>query len=277
MVKFVNNMKTAVLLAALMGLCMGIGSIWGMHGLVIGLVIGLISNGIAFFFSDRIALASMGAQEVTDRDEPELVGVVNVLADRAGMPRPRVYISPQQAPNAFATGRNPHHSAVCVTTGLMQLLNADELAGVIAHELSHVKHRDILISTIAATIAGAISMLAYLAYWFGGSRDREGGNPLVALLMLIFAPLAATLIQLAISRSREYAADAEGAAMVGTPRGLANALAKLDHLNQRIPMHCPPSHASMMIVQPLLGVQFATLFSTHPPTEKRIAALLGSE
>jgi heat shock protein HtpX len=272
MVKFVNNVKTAIFLAALIALCMGIGSIWGRGGVAVGLLIGVAMNGIAYFYSDKIALAAMHAQPVDEQSAPEFVHLVNGLADRAGLPRPRVYISPQQAPNAFATGRNTHHGVVCATAGLLRMLDRDELAGVIAHELSHIKHRDILISSVAATIAGAISMLAYLAFWFGGDRDR---NPLAGLLMFILAPIAASLIQLAISRSREYAADAEGAALAGSPYGLANALAKLDNMNKRIPMHVPASHSSMMIVQPLTGQALASLFSTHPPTEKRIAALLG--
>ena len=276
MVKFVNNLKTAALLAALIGLCMAIGSIWGMRGVVIGLVFGLISNGVAYFYSDKIALAGMRAVEVSEVDQPELVSLVFALADRAALPRPRVYIAPHQAPNAFATGRNPHHSAVCVTAGLLQMLDSDELAGVLAHELSHVKHRDILIASIAATIAGAITMLGYMAFWMGGTgRNREGSHPLVGLVMIILAPIAAALIQMAISRSREFAADAEGAKIAGSPYGLANALAKLDNLNRRIPMRVNPSHASLFIVQPLLGMDMASWFSTHPPTEARIAALLG--
>ncbi len=275
MVKFVNNVKTAVLLAALMGLCMGIGYLWGPTGLIVGFVIGLLTNGVAFFFSDKIALASMRARQVTEDDQPELVGMVHSLAQRAGLPPPRVYIAPMQAPNAFATGRNPRNGVVCVTVGLLQMLSRDELVGVIAHELAHIRHRDILISSVAATVAGAITMLAYLAFWFGGGgRDR---HPLVALLMVILAPIAAAMIQMAISRSREYAADAEGARIAGSPRGLANALAKLDNLNRRIPMPVSPSHENLFIVAPLTRMEFASLFSTHPPTEKRIAKLMGRE
>ncbi|MCG3181579.1 MAG: Protease HtpX [Phycisphaerae bacterium] len=271
MVKFVNNMKTAALLAGLTALCMAVGSIWGPTGVLIGLAIGLASNGIAWFASDKIALASMRAVQVTERDDPELVGLVHQLADRAGIPRPRVYVSPHQAPNAFATGRNPSHGVVCVTAGLLHAMTRDELAGVLAHELGHIKHRDILISTVAATIASAITTLAWMAMWFG---DDER-NPLAGLLMFLLAPLAAGLIQMAISRSREYAADAEGAAIAGSPHGLASALAKLDGLNKRIPMRVNPSRENMFIVAPLTGRSMANLFSTHPPTEQRIAKLLG--
>jgi len=275
MVRFVNNVKTAVLLAALTGLCMAIGSIWGPTGVYIGLAIGLVSNGIAYFYSHKIALASMRAQEVTEQDAPELFRLVGQLAERAGLPMPRVYVAPHRAPNAFATGRNPAHGVVCVTAGLLEMMSRDELAGVIAHELAHIKHRDILISTVAATIAGAITMLAYMAMWFGGGSDRRGGSPLIGLLMVILAPLAAALIQMAISRSREFAADARGADIAGSPNGLANALAKLDGLNKRIPMKVNPSHENLFIVQPLTGGGVARLFSTHPSTEQRIARLMG--
>lgn len=271
MTKLVNNLKTAALLAGLMALCMGIGSIWGWHGLIVGFVFGLLSNGIAFFYSDKIALASMRAVEVTERDEPELVRMVHGLADRAGLPHPRVYIAPHPAPNAFATGRNPANGVVCVTGGLLRMLDRDELAGVIAHELGHIKHRDILISTVAATIAGAITMLAWFAMFFGGGDRR---NPWAALLMILLAPIAAALIQMAISRSREYAADAEGAEIAGSPHGLANALRKLSMANERIPLRVNPSHENLFIVAPLTGSDMANLFSTHPPTEERIARLM---
>jgi heat shock protein HtpX len=270
MTKFVNNIKTVLLLGGLMGLCLAIGSMWGMTGVIVGLVIGVLMNGVAFFFSDKIALASMRAREVTEQEAPELVRMVNRLADRAEIPHPRVYVAPHQAPNAFATGRGPSNGVVCVTAGLMQMMDRDELAGVIAHELAHIKNRDVLISTIAAIIGGAITMLAYMALLFG---DRE--NPIAGLLMFLLAPLAAGLIQAAISRSREYVADAEGAKIAGSPSGLANALRKLEGMNKRVPMKTSPSNENMFIVQPLSGQSMMKLFSTHPPTEERIAKLLG--
>lgn len=284
MERFVNNFKTAMFLAAIMALCMVafsyIAPAFGFStgtGVIFGLMFGGLGNIIAFFFSDKIALGSMRAQQVDRQQAPQLVGMVEELAGKAGLPTPRVYISPQQAPNAFATGRSPRHGVVCVTQGLLQAMNRDELAGVIAHELAHIKHRDVLISTVAATIAGAISALGYL-FWFIpiGGGDRENGNPLAALAMLILAPIAAGLIQLAISRTREFSADNHAAELAGS-RGLISALQKLESYNQRIPMQAPQSHSNMFIVEPLLGrKQFASLFSTHPSVEQRVEKLRAS-
>jgi len=270
-----NNFKTALLMGSLMGLCLAVGYLLGGRvGLTYAFGIGAVMNLFAYFFSDKIALATMHATEITPDDDPVLWGIVQQLAQRAGLPMPRVYISPAAAPNAFATGRGPRHSAVCVTAGLRQMLNEEELEGVLAHELSHVKHRDVLISTIAAIMAGAISWLTYMTLW--GDHDRRS-NPLVALLLLILAPMAAGLIQLAISRSREFEADRAGAELAGNPRGLARSLQKLEAANRRIPMHVPDAQSSLFIVQPLTGSDFAKLFSTHPPTEERVARLLAME
>ena len=277
--KIVNNFKTALFLGALTGLILFVGHLLGgPTGLVIALGFAAVTNFIAYFYSDKIALASMGAHEVGP--DHELYQITVQLAQRAGMPMPRVYVAPTNAPNAFATGRNPQNAAVCATEGLLQILNRNEVAGVMAHELAHVKHRDILISSVAATIAGAISSLAYMAMWFGSSSDDEdgGSNPLVALLALIFAPIAALLIQAAISRSREYNADIEGAAIAGDPMHLASALEKLELYSKRIPLDANPAYSSMFIVQPLNPMRtLANLFSTHPPMEKRLANLIGRE
>jgi heat shock protein HtpX len=229
-------------------------------------------NLVAYFYSDRIALATMRAQPVGERDDPGLYRIVQRLAREAQLPMPRVYVSPAAAPNAFATGRNPAHGVVCVTAGLRQMLSDDELAGVIAHELGHIKHRDILISTLAAVAAGAITYLTYLALFFGGGRDRRG-NPLVAILMMILAPVAAAMIQMAISRSREYAADSFAGRLTRSPRCLASALGKLANANQRVPLPVPDSQSNMFIVHPLTGGQMNKLFMTHPPTEDRIRRL----
>lgn len=277
--RFANNVKTVLLLGLIMGLAIFIGRAWfGPYGIVYGLVFGGLMNVIAYFFSDKIALASMGAQEVTERDAPQLVRIVRELADRAGLPMPRVYVSPQEAPNAFATGRNPAHAAVCVTQGLLATMPERELRGVIGHELAHIRHRDILITTIAATFAGAITAVAHMAQWglmFGGGHrdDREGGNPLVALLMIILAPIAALLIQMWISRTREYSADSYGAELAGDPGALANALRRLHNYNERIPMEVNPAREGMFIVAPLSGGSVMHLFSTHPPVEERIRRL----
>jgi heat shock protein HtpX len=269
-----NNTKTAMLMAGLMGLCLGIGYMMGGPNMMLGaLVLGGFMNFIAFFFSDKIALATVRAKPIDRQDDPTLFGMVERLAERAKLPMPKVYLSPAQAPNAFATGRNPHHSAVCVTAGLRQMLNDTELEGVIAHELAHIKHRDILISTVAAIVAGAISYIVMIAFWFGGGRDRRG-NPILMLLMLILAPMAAGLIQMAISRSREYEADRLGAELCHTGRGLASALNKLDGANRRIPLPVPDAQANMFIVAPLTGHEMARLFMTHPPIEKRIERLM---
>jgi heat shock protein HtpX len=275
MTRFVNNFKTVILLAALFGLILAIGSIWGRNGLIIAFLAGGMMNVVAYFFSDKIALTTMQAQEVDEKSAPDLVPMVRRLAENAGLPMPRVYICPQESPNAFATGRSPQHAAVAVTHGALKLLSYDELEGVMAHELSHVKNRDTLISCVAATIAGAISFLGYMAFWFTPSNnDREGGNPLVAILLMILAPIAAALIQMAISRSREYVADADGARIAGTPQGLMSALRKLDAAAKRQPLEGEmPSQNHMFIVMPLTGGGLSTLFSTHPSTEQRIARL----
>jgi len=279
--RFANNVKTALLLGLIMGLAIMFGRILvpGPHGIIYGFLFGGLMNVIAYFFSDKIALASMGAKEVTEQQAPQLVRTVSQLATNAGLPMPRVYISPQQAPNAFATGRNPAHAAVCVTQGLLQAMSERELRGVLAHELAHVRHRDILITTIAATFAGVITSLAHMAQWAmifgGGSRrdDEEGGNPLVALLLMILAPIAAVLIQMWISRTREYAADSYGAELAGDPMALASALRRLESYNKQIPMEVNPSRESMFIVKPFSGAGVLNWFSTHPPTEERIRRL----
>lgn len=281
MTVWLNGLKTAILLGLLMGLCMGIGAIWGYQGVVLGFIVGGIMTLISYFFSAQIALASVSAQPVTRTEAPELYDMTERLSQRAGIPMPKLYYSPEQAPNAFATGRNPKNGVVCVTAGLMQMMTGRELEGVLAHEIAHIKHRDILISTIAAIMAGAISQIAYMMMWFGGgmNRDEEGnGSPLGmigALLMIILAPIAAALIQMAISRSREYAADARGAELAGGPEGLISALRKLEVGNQRIPMNVNPSESHMFIMKPLIpGNSIGELFRTHPLTEKRIANLL---
>jgi heat shock protein HtpX len=275
--RLLNNFKTTVLMGALMGLCLAIGyAIGGPNALLPALAIGGVMNFFAFFFSDKIALATMRAKAVSRKDDPELYDMVESLARAAELPMPALYISPAEAPNAFATGRNPHHSAVCVTAGLRRMLNRDELAGVIAHELAHIKNRDILISTIAAVAAGAISMLGYIAMFAGGGRrdDREGGNPLVGLVIMILAPLAAMLIQMAISRSREYEADRMGASLVRSGRPLASALQKLENGSRQIPLPVPDSQANMFIVAPLTGGNMTKLFMTHPPVKDRVARLM---
>jgi heat shock protein HtpX len=269
-----NNIKTTLLMAVLMGLCLAIGYlIGGQAALIPALAIGAVMNFFAYFFSDKIALATMRAVEISRDDDPVVWDITERLSQKAGLPMPRVYISPAAAPNAFATGRGPSHSAVCVTAGLRQLLSDYELEGVIAHELSHVRHRDILISTIVAVFAGAISWLSYMAFWGGGDRDRRS-NPLIAILLMVLAPLAAMLIQLAISRSREFEADRLGSELAGSGRGLANALAKLEQASKHIPLPVPDSQRSMFIVEPLTGSGFSKLFMTHPPTEERIKRLL---
>jgi heat shock protein HtpX len=277
-----KTIKTAFLLTALtLLLVIGGRAIAGPRGMTFGLVIAVVMNAGAYFFSDKIALRSAGAQPVTREQAPRLYAVMERLAGKAGLPMPRLYVSPQPAPNAFATGRNPHHAAVCVTAGLMQIMNDDELEGVIAHELSHVRNYDILTSSIAATLAGAITWVAEMGRWglifggYGGSRDGEGeGNAITAILMLILAPLAALLLQLGISRQREYQADASGVKMVGHPYGLISALQKLEGYNKKIPMQISPSTSALCIVAPLQARQMlANLFSTHPPLDDRIQVL----
>ncbi len=277
-----NGFKTFILLAGLTALLLLIGqALGGRSGLYFALFMAVIMNGVGYWFSDKIALRMSGAQEVSPEQAPELHQMVERLAMRAGIPKPRVYIIPQDTPNAFATGRNPEHSAVAVTEGILRILRPAELEGVLAHELGHVKNRDILISSVAAVIAGAISYLATMAQWgaflgMGRSDDDEGGggNIIGVLLMAIVAPIAAMLIQMAISRSREYQADATGAKIIGDGHPLANALQKLENANRQIPMDVNPAQAQMYIVNPLTAGSFVRLFSTHPPIEERIERLL---
>ncbi len=275
-----NGIKTVFLLGALTGLLILIGGYFGgRQGMVIAFAFALVMNFGSYWFSDKIVLSMYRASEVSESDAPELYSIVRNLSLKAGLPMPRVFIIPEETPNAFATGRNEHHAVVAVTQGILRILSRDELEGVISHELSHIKDKDILIGSIAATIAGAIMMLANMAQWaaiFGGSRDDEdGGSNMIGLLfMAIIAPLAATIIQMAISRSREYLADSEGAHLSEKPYGLANALEKLDRASQVIPMEdAKPSTAHMFIVNPLTGRSLMKLFSTHPPIEERIARL----
>jgi heat shock protein HtpX len=238
------------------------------------LIFSLLMNLGVWFFSDKIAIASMHAKEVGPQDGGDFYRLVEELARRAQLPMPRVYIAPHDAPNAFATGRSPRHSAVCATQGALQLLNREELEGVMAHELAHIKNRDTLTSTIAASVAGVLATLAQYGFLLGGGGRREGSNPLVALFAVIFAAVGAALIKAAISRSREFVADADGAAIAGSPQGLMSALAKLETYSQRIPMHQPnPAMNNMFIVEPLMGKTLVNLFATHPPTQKRIEAL----
>lgn len=280
MTRFWNNTKTALLLGLMFGLILLAGSFFGRPGLMVALVVGGVSTWVSFFFSDRIALAAMRGKEVqADGPYGDLVTMVARLARNADLPMPRVYVCPQQAPNAFATGRSPKRSAVAVTDGAMRLLDYAELEGVMAHELAHIKNRDTLISTVAATIAGALNMLAYMAMFLplGGGDQEEGGNPLGALLLIILGPIAAAVIQMAISRSREFVADADGAAIAGSPHGLASALRKLEAYAGRIPLQNEtPAQNHMFIVQPFsgTGARLANLFSTHPPTAQRIARLM---
>ena len=275
---FGNWLKTTVLMAAIMALFGFIGlMIGGRGGMLLALLLGGGMNLFSYWFSDRMVLSMYNAQEVDEASSPYLYNMVKELAGRAGLPMPRVYIIDEDQPNAFATGRNPDHAAVAATRGILQMLSARELRGVMAHELSHVRHRDILISTISATMAGAISMLANFAMFFGG-RDEEGrpANPLAGILVMILAPLAASLIQMAISRAREFEADRGGAEVSGDPNALADALAKIDAYARGIPMAAAEAHpetAQMMIMNPLSGGGIAGLFATHPATEERIARL----
>ncbi len=270
-------LRTGALLVLLSVLLVVVGGyIGGRNGMTIALIIAVIMNGVSYFFSDKIALASSGAQPVTREQLPRLYEVMERLAAKAHIPVPRLYVVPQAAPNAFATGRNPHHASVAVTQGLLELMTDDELEGVIAHELSHVRNYDILTSSVAATIAGAVTYLAHFGMFFGGGRDgRDRGGGLGALAMMILAPLAAMLLQLGLSRGREFAADETGARMVGQPYGLISALQKLGAYNKQIPTTAvSPSTAALCIVQPLFGgATLSALFSTHPPLSDRIAAL----
>jgi heat shock protein HtpX len=269
-----NALKTAVLLGAMSALLLVIGeSLGGSQGLVIGFLFAVVTNFASYWFSDKIVLAMYRATPVGP--EHRLYGIVAGLAQRAGLPMPKVYVIPQPSPNAFATGRNQNHAAVAATEGILQLLNDSELEGVIAHELAHVKHRDILISSVAATLAAAIMMISRFAMFFGGGRrDDRGGNPIAMLATIILAPLAAALIQSAISRSREYDADAGGAAIVGSPMGLVSALRKIDSASRLVPIDANPATAHLFIIKPFSIGGMLSLFSTHPPTERRIQALL---
>jgi len=276
-----NVFKTGLLLAVLTAMLVLIGgAIGGQQGMVIAFVIALAMNFFSYWFSDKIVLAAYGAKPIGEAEAPRLYAIVHRLATRAGIPMPRVYLVPSETPNAFATGRNPQHAVVAVTEGIMRILDEEELEGVLAHELSHVKNRDILISTIAATLAGAITYLAHMAQWaamFGGrSRDDEegGSNPIAMILLAILAPIAAMLVQMAVSRSREFQADATGAQVAGKPWGLAKALEKLQMANEAVPMaDATPATAHLFIVNPLSGQTLMRLFSTHPPLEERIARL----
>ncbi len=278
-----NTLKSVLLLGLLSGLLVILGGYFGgKSGAIFGLVMAGVMNFASYWWSDKIVLSMYRAREVKYEDAPELYSDVQELAQRAGLPMPKLYIVPEQSPNAFATGRDPKHSAVAVTEGILKLLNREELKGVLAHELAHIKNRDILIGTIAATIAGAITYLAYMAQFaamFGGGGDRNGrgAHPVALLAMAILAPMAAAIIRMAISRTREYGADKGGAEICGNPLYLANALRKLAHYSGRIPLsvneQTAEATAHMMIVSPMIGSGFAKLFSTHPPIEDRIARL----
>lgn len=275
-----NSFKTVLLLGLLTGIILGIGQLFGgSQGLVIAFVFAALLNFGSYWFSDKIVLAMYQAREVGLDDAPELYRIVQDLTLRTQLPMPRLYVIPSQSPNAFATGRDPQHAAVAVTEGILQMMNREELEGVIAHELSHVKNRDILIGSIAATLAGVIMMLAHMARWVaifgvGRERDEEGGGGILGLvLMSILAPIAAVIIQMAISRSREFLADATGARTAGTPHGLASALEKLGRANELIPLEARPETAHMFIVSPLSGGSILNLFSSHPPIEERVARL----
>lgn len=271
-----NAFKTAMLLGAMSALLLFLGqALGGAQGLVVGFVFAVVTNFGSYWFSDKIVLAMYSAKLADPNSR--LYRIVARLAQRAGLPMPKVYLIPQPSPNAFATGRNPDHAAVAATEGILQILTDDELEGVIAHELAHVKHRDILISSIAATLAATIMMVARMAMWFGGGhRDGERqGNPIAAIAMMLLAPLAAGLIQAAISRSREFAADAGGAAIAGHPNGLVSALRKIESASRHVPLDANPATAHMFIIKPFSLGGMMSLFSTHPPTEQRIAALLG--
>jgi heat shock protein HtpX len=281
-----NNLKTTVLLAALTGLLLLFGeAMGGQRGMELALVLAAVMNLGSYFFSDKIALATSGAQPISREENPRIYQIVEHLAGKANVPVPKIYFIPTDSPNAFATGRNPNHASVAVTRGILEICDDQEIEGVLAHELGHVRNRDILISAVVATVAGAITLLARLAYWgeiftgFGGrDNDREGGGVISALAMLILAPLAATLIQLAISRSREYEADHTGAEITGNPMGLARALDKIDKYSKQIPMQVSPSMAHIYCAQPLTSGQFLSgLFSTHPPIPKRIERLIGRD
>jgi heat shock protein HtpX len=277
---FKNNVKTVVLLTVMGALIMGIGALFGTGGLFIGLLIALVFVGGSYWFSDKIAVRAAGAKPVSEAEAPQLYAIVRDLTQRAHLPMPAIYLSPAAQPNAFATGRNPEHAAVAVTQGLLQIVDESELRGVLAHELSHVHNRDILITSVAAALALGITFLARIAMWGaifgggGGGRDRDG-NIFGLLAMVILAPIAATLLQLALSRSREFEADRSGAALLGDSEPLARALQKIDAYAKQVPMDVDPAHATAYIINPLAGrrANFAAWFQTHPPTEERIARL----
>jgi heat shock protein HtpX len=279
---FKNNVKTVVLLTALAALFMGVGAFFGQGGFIIGLILGIVFVGGSYWFSDKIAVRAAGAVPVSEADAPQLYAIVRDLTQRSGMPMPAVYISPASQPNAFATGRNQEHAAVAVTQGLLQVLDQEELRGVLAHELSHVRNRDILIGSVAAAVALGITFLARMLMWGallggvgGNNRNGEGGNIFGLIAMMIFAPVAAALLQMALSRSREFEADRSGAELLGTGEPLARALEKIEAYAKQIPMNVDPALATAYIINPLTGrkANFANLFRTHPPTEERIARL----
>jgi heat shock protein HtpX len=279
---FKNGVKTAALLAGIGALFMLVGSIFGSGGLFIGLILGVVFVGGSYWFSDKLAVRAAGAKPVTEAEAPKLYAIVRDLTSRTGMPMPAIYISPAAQPNAFATGRNPEHAAVAVTQGLFQIVDEEELRGVLAHELSHVANRDILITSVAAAAAMGITFVARMAMWGamfggmgGGDRDRGGNNVFGALAMMILAPLAAVMMQMALSRSREYEADHSGAELLGTGEPLARALEKIEAAAKQVPMNIDPAQATAYIINPLTGrkVNFAGLFQTHPPTAERVARL----
>lgn len=278
-----NNIKTVVLLAAMGGLMIGIGSFWGRSGAMIGLGIGLVFVGGSYWFSDKLAIKAAHARPVTEAEMPQYYAVVRELSARADMPMPKLYVSPEPQPNAFATGRNPSHAAVAVTEGILQVLDWDELRGVLAHEMSHVHNRDILIGSVAAAVAMGITFVARMAMWGGmffggGSRDRNGGGGIIGILaMAILAPVAAMMLQAALTRSREYEADHSGAKLIGDGEPLARALEKIEAYAARVPMDIDSGHAAAYIINPLTGrkVQFSGLFRSHPPTADRVARLRG--
>ncbi|HYS78438.1 MAG TPA: zinc metalloprotease HtpX [Candidatus Dormibacteraeota bacterium] len=277
-----NALKTAFFLGLLSALIVALGGAFaGRQGMIVALGLAAAMNFFSYWFSDRLVLAMHRAQPVTREQAPQLFEILERLTARAGLPMPRVYVLPEDAPNAFATGRDPRHAAVAVTHGILRILNAEELEGVLAHELSHVKNRDILIGSIAATLAATVMVIANMARWaafFGGGQrdDREGANPIALLAGIILAPIAATLIQLAVSRAREYQADASGAEMTHNPYGLANALQKLEDSSRRIPMQTGgPASSHLFIVKPFTGQALANLFSTHPPIRERVRRLTG--
>ncbi|MEY2431294.1 MAG: heat shock protein HtpX [Acidimicrobiaceae bacterium] len=279
-----NNIKTAVLLAAMGALIMGIGSFFGQGGLIIGLIIALVFVGGSYWFSDTIAIKAARAKPVTEQEMPELYAIVRELTEKAGMPMPKLYVSPEMQPNAFATGRNPNHAAVAVTQGILQVLDWNELRGVLAHEISHVGNRDILISSVAAAIALAITFVARMAMWGaifggGGRDDDNGGNIFGLIAMMILAPIAAAILQMALSRSREYEADRSGARLIGDGEPLAQALQKIEAYAKQVPMNIDPAHATAFIINPLTGrkANFSNLFRSHPPTEDRVARLRNKE